>query len=297
MVSMSSLPFAGGAMDLSALKPAPPAPAGATYVTTADDRTFEPLLAQSAQHPLVFEFTSPRANAGALSADLDALAAEAAGRFLLVRVDVDAAPGIAQALGIQAVPMVVGALAGQLVPLFQGTADKAQVKAAIDQLLQVAAANGVAGRAQPIAPAAGEEPEGPDPRFEAADAALAAGDFPKAVEEFDKLLAANPADAEASAGRAQARLLVRISEIDTDAMVQRATADPTNVEAALAAADLELAGGAVARAFDRLINLVRLTAGKERDAVRVRLLELFETVGADDPAVLKARRDLTTALF
>ena len=89
----------------------------------------------------------------------------------------------------------------------------------------------------------------------------------------------------------------QLSEIDTDAMVKRATADPTDVEAALAAADLELAGGAVARAFDRLINLVRLTSGKERDTVRVRLLELFATVGGDDPAVLKARRDLTTALF
>lgn len=297
MGAMTSLPFAGGAMDLSALKPVPPAPAGATYVTTADDRTFDAVVAQSAQYPLVIEFTSPKANAAQLSADLEAIAAEAAGRFLLVRVDVDAATGIARSLGVQAVPMIVGALAGQLVPLFQGTADKPQVKAAIDQLLQVAAANGITGRAQPVSAPASGASTGPDPRFDAADAALEAGDYARAIEEFDKLLAANPADVAASAGRAQARLLLRLGEVAPEDALARANADPTDVEAALAAADVELAGGAPAAAFDRLIALVRLTATQEREAVRVRLLELFEAVGATDPTVLKARRDLTTALF
>ncbi|WP_232547759.1 tetratricopeptide repeat protein [Propioniciclava soli] len=294
---MTSLPFAGGAMDLSALKPAPPAPAGATYVTTADDRTFESVLGLSMKHPLVVEFTSPRANAQALSDVLDTLANEAGGAYLLVRVDVDAATGIAQALGIQAVPMVVGVVGGQLAPLFQGTADAADAKAAIDQLLQVAAANGLTGHAQPLAPAAGEETAGPDPRFEAADAKLAAGDFAGAVAEFDRLLAANPADAEASAGRAQARLLVRIQEVDAAGVVERLNADPNDVEAALAVADLEVANGDVAAAFGRLIELVRASTGEQRDTVRTRLLELFETVGGTDPAVLKARRDLTSALF
>ena len=66
------------------------------------------------RHPVVIEFYSPRANADALSADLKSLANAAAGRWLLVRLNVDAAPRIAQALGIQAVPMVVGVLSGQL---------------------------------------------------------------------------------------------------------------------------------------------------------------------------------------
>jgi putative thioredoxin len=42
---------------------------------------------------------------------------------------------------------------------------------------------------------------------------------------------------------------------------------------------------------------VRLNAGPARDKARTRLLELFETVGHADPAVLTARRNLTTALF
>ncbi|MFZ0531321.1 MAG: tetratricopeptide repeat protein [Propionicimonas sp.] len=56
-------------------------------------------------------------------------------------------------------------------------------------------------------------------------------------------------------------------------------------------------GGAVAAAFDRLVGVIRLTTGAERETVRLRLLELFETVGPADPAVAKARRDLVSALF
>src|SRR6185295_15204593 len=59
------------------------------------------------------------------------------------------APGIVQALGLQAVPTVVALLNGQLAPLFQGVLPKDQVQAAIDQLLKAAVANGMVGRADP----------------------------------------------------------------------------------------------------------------------------------------------------
>ena len=294
---MTSVPFRGGAIDLSALKPAPPAPAGAVWWVEADDRSFESHLAQSMQHPLVVEFWSPRApNAAQLSADLKSLANEAAGAYLLVRVNVDEAPTVAQALQVTAVPMVVGVVAGQLAPMFQGTTDKAQAKAVIDQLVMLAHQNGLSGRAQPII-ADPEAAAGPDPRFEAADAALDRGDFAAAVEEFDKLLAANPADAEASAGRAQASLMVRLGGANPADVQARAAADPADVDAQMAMADLEVAGGQLEPAFARLVEAVRLNAGPARDTARTRLLELFETVGHADPAVLTARRNLTTALF
>ena len=67
--------------------------------------------------------------------------------------------------------------------------------------------------------------------------------------------------------------------------------------AQLDAADLEMMGGQVEAAFARLVAAVRRTSGDERATVRLRLLELFETLGNTDPRVLKARRDLMTALF
>lgn len=295
---MTSVPFSGGAIDLSTLKPAPPAPAGSSWVVDADDATFESYLGLSMQHPVVLEFWSPRANAAELSKALKELANEAAGAYLLVRVNVDEARGIAQALQIQAVPMVVGVLAGQLAPLFQGTTEKPIAKNAIDQLVQVAHANGLTGRAKPVAASEPEtDAQGNDPRFAAADAALERGDFAAAVAEFDKLLAANPADSEAAAGKAQAELMVRIGHLDPARVQADAAAMPDDRDAQFAMADLELASGRPDAAFARLVDLVRRTSGAERDAVRLRLLELFTTVGDTDPSVIKARRDLMSALF
>ncbi len=293
---MNAPSFDSRAMDLSGLAAKAPA---ASYVVEADERSFENVLTLSMRHPVVLEFYSPRANAQQLSDDLAALANAAEGRWLLVRVNVDAALRIAQALGIQAVPMVAGALSGQLMPLFQGTRDRAEASAFIDQLLQAAVANGVVGKAQPVAGAAPADAEAaaPDARFAAADAAMEAGDYALAVEEFDKILKATPGDAEAAAGKAGAELLVRVTAQDPDAVVARAKAHPEDVDAQLDAADLEVAGGAPEAAFARLVDVVRNTSGADREKARVRLLALFETIGASDPAVVKARRDLMSALF
>ena len=291
--------FTSRAMDLSgiaAAAKAPPVPPGASFVLDVDESNFESVMQLSTRHPVVVELYSPRANAQALSDDLIALANAGAGAYLLARVNVDVSATIAQALGIQAVPTVIGVIAGQLAPLFQGTRSKAEAETVIAQLLQVAASNGLVGRAEPVDGGAGETDEA-DPRFADADAALERGDFAVALAEYDKILAQTPNDPEAKIGRAQVALLARSGGIDPAAVLARAASEPASADAQLAAADLEVLSGRPDQAFDRLIALIRDTAGAERDAVRVRLLELFEIVGPADPAVLKARRDLMSALF
>lgn len=286
-----------GAMDLSgivAAAKAPPPPVGASFVTTVDADGLEALLASSMKYPIVLELTSPRANAEALSSDLAELANAAGGAYLLAQVDVDANPQIAAALGIQAVPTVIAVIAGQLAPLWQGTRSKEEARAFLDQLLQVAAANGVVGRADPISIA---EDAGPDPRFVDADAALAAGDFDQAVIEFDTILANTPNDPEARAGRAQAALLSRITKLDPATAMAAAHSDPTNAAAGMDAADCELSQGQPEAAFARLTALIRALSGDDREMVRLRLLELFETVGNSEESVLRARRELMSALF
>jgi putative thioredoxin len=302
-----------GAVDLSALKqkaqqqsaaPTSGAPSGGSYVVEVTEQTFEAqTIRRSVKHPVVVELYSPRVATGAqLSDALIDIANASGGRFLLARLNVDTAPGIVQALGLQAVPTVIALINGQVAPLFQGVLPREQAQAAIDQLLKAAVANGIVGRAEPVGSAgtdddavADEEPA-PDPRFAAADEALARGDFAAAEAEFDRLLAANPGDAEAQAGKAQAALFARATRNDPQVVLAAARADDS-VGVQLDAADVELVSGQVEAAFDRLINLIKTKAGDERNQVRVRLLELFETVGNADPRVLKARRDLMTALF
>ena len=128
---------------------------------------------------------------------LERLAAEFAGRFLLAKVDVDAEQQIAAAFQVQSIPSVFAVIAGQPVPLFQGALPEAQVRQVIDELLKVAAENGVAGRLQPIGgdagPAAGPPlPKSPgrpaDELFLQAGEAIATGDWPSAEAAYRQLL-------------------------------------------------------------------------------------------------------------
>lgn len=291
-----------GIVDLSTLAPRPPAPPGTSFVVDMDEQNFEQVVQKSMRHPIIVEFWSPQSENQAVSGDLRDLATSAAGTFLLARANVEAYPQIAQAFGVQAVPTVMGVIGGQVAPLFQGTRPKAEIAAVIDQLLALAAQNGVVGRADPVEASAssgdGEASEPPaDPRFDAADARLEAGDFAGAVEEFDKLLAEAPNDRMALAGKAQAGLLSRASGVDQASILASMQADPDDVDTQLSVADLEMLAGQMDAAFARLISIIRSTAGADRDRVRVRLLELFDTMDPADPMVLKARRDLATALY
>ncbi len=312
---MSSSSFSRpGAIDLSQLAqkakqppasvPASSGPSsGASYVIQVTEETFEAeTIRRSVKHPVVVELYSPRVSTGQqLSDALIEIANASGGKFLLARLNVDTAPGIVQALGLQAVPTVIALIGGQAAPLFQGVLPKDQVQAAIDQLLTAAVANGLVGRAEPV----GGEPEAPvdgdvepeaDPRFAAADEAFARGDFEAARDEFDKLLQVNPADSEAQAGKAQAGLFARAAALDGPTVLAKAqTAD--DLDSQLAAADVELITGDADAAFARLIAVIKRSGGDDRNQARVRLLELFETLGNGDERVLKARRDLMTALF
>ena len=295
-----------GAVDLSGLTAAQPtenaAPGGANYAVEVTEASFEAIAQQSMRYPVVLLLVSGRdASSSQVQRDLTQTINAAQGRLLLGLVDVDTQPRIAHALGVAAVPTAIALLGGQMAPLFQGTRDRADIQAVVDQIVQVAAANGLAGRAapQPVAADAGEsagEEAALDPRFTAADEALQTGDFKQAVAEFDKLLKANPRDTEAQAGRAQASLLLRTSNLDAQ-VIAAAEAHPDDLDAQLAAADLDLITGDAQAAFDRLIDLIRRTSGPERDQVRVRLLELFDTMDGADPVVKKARRALSMALF
>ena len=87
-----------------------------------------------------------------LSPVLEKLAAEAAGQWILAKVDVDANPQLSAALQVQSIPMVVAVLGGQLVDGFLGAMPEAQVRQWIDQVLAVAEKMGM-----PLADAADDQ--------------------------------------------------------------------------------------------------------------------------------------------
>ena len=179
-----------------------------------------------------------------------------------------------------------------------------ELRALFNQLGQQLTAQGITGRHQPRSAAApvaatGEDADEPafDPRYAAAQDALGEGDIDRAVAEYQKLVDGNPADVEAAAGLAMAKVLQRTQGVDLQPARDAAAADPDDVDAQTMVADLDMLGGHVDDAFNRLIDVVRRTSDADRNKAREHLLGLFAAVGNADARVVKARQNLASALF
>ncbi len=257
------------------------------------------VLDRSFQVPVVLDLGAPTHEASvSVSVVLEALATEDAGTWLLARVDVDTSPRIAQALQATAIPTVFAVIKGQPMALFEGPVPEAQMRQLLDEVLRVAAANGVSGRVDLDATAVPTQPEPEvDPNYDAAYDAIEAGDWDAAEAAYRAVLVTSPTDLDATAGLAQVDLLRRTDGVDDTAAFTAAEAEPDSLEAQALAADVELLSGRADEAFARIIELVRHTSGDERAAARDRLVEMFALVGEADPRVGKARTALANALF
>ena len=305
-----------GAVDLSSLSPrstsGPAASAGAgaggtgagegavpgPLVVDVKAQNLREVVETSTRVPVVVVLHSSRSRASTdLAERLQTLAQEYAGRFQLGRVDVDTAPEVAQALQATAVPTVVALIAGQPVPLFQGAIPADQLRELLDQLLELAARNGVTGSLAPqAADAEPVEPEETEVERSVREA-LERGDYAAAEEVYDHAIAQNPADDDLKVARAQIRMLGRMDGKDPHVLLAAADAPGASVEDQLAGADAAVALGDVNVALGRALEAVRSHAGEERETARLRLLELFEVIGTAAPEVVRARRQLAAILF
>lgn len=334
---MSSNPSLRGAVDLSALvnraltgqqAAAGTSPSGASssgtddqhevqsngagsWIINATDANFGQVLEISKQVPVVVDLWATWCGpCTQLTPILEKLTREFAGRILLAKVDVDQNPQLAQAFGAQSIPTVAAVVAGQPVPMFTGAIPEQQVREVFEQLVQVAEQNGVSGTlpgnpdsdgvgdGDSSAPAtAADQPVELPPLHQQAFDAINAGDFAAAEQAYRKAIAEQPADQEAKAGLAQVQLLQRLQGKSLDEIRQAAAMNPTDVEAQLAVADLDLSGGHIEDAFDRLLELFRVSDQDTRTIIRDRLLQLFLVVGVGDPRVETARGRLASLLF
>ncbi|MDZ7577513.1 MAG: tetratricopeptide repeat protein [Candidatus Nanopelagicales bacterium] len=296
-----------GAVDLAALAAAREAkqraanspPGAAVDVTEANFK--EEVIDRSLTVPVIVELRSAGSDpSNTLSPILQRLAADSAGRWVLARIDADANQRLAAAFQAPAMPSVFAVLRGQPLPLFQGALPEAQVRQVLDAVLAEAAKAGVSGTvdATQEVPQAAHPAEPPmDPDLEAAYDAMERGDWTAADAAFAALLLRNPSDEQARVGRATAALYGRVSGADPSTVLRDADAAPGDVDQQMLAADIKAANQEFADAFARLIALIRLVSGDDREVVRTRLIELFEVVGPGHPEVAKARVGLASALF
>jgi putative thioredoxin len=303
-----------GAVDLSALKAradsagrsqvsgAAPSHGDSARVLDVTEQSFQTdVVDRSMQVPVVVDLWATWCGpCKQLSPVLERLAEAARGAWVLAKVDVDANPRIGQLFGVQSIPTVVAIAGGQPVDAFSGARPEPQVRQWISSILDALRDRlpGIRAAEQDVPGAgAGEAAAQPDdPRFTAAEAAVTAGDYAAADAAYQRILDAEPANEDARLALTQVRFLARAESADP-AAVTRADAAPHDVDAQIAAADVEVASQQPERAFERLVGAVRRLTGDDRDRVRAHLVELFELFGPDDPRVTSARRALARALF
>ncbi len=301
------------AVDLSVLKaradstvrrdgPGTPEGVGTTSVLDVTEHSFQTdVVDRSMQVPVIVDLWATWCGpCKQLSPVLERLAEAAGGAWVLAMVDVDANPRIAQLFGVQSIPTVVAIAGGQPIDAFAGARPEPQVRQWItslldalrDQLPGVRAAE----RDAPGDSAAQPQAEPADPRFTAAEDALAVADYATAEAAYQQILDIEPANEQARAALIQVRFLARTHSADPS-VVAKADAAPEDVDAQIAAADAEVAQAQPERAFERLVGAVQRFTGDECDRARAHLVELFELFPPDDPRVTSARRALARALF
>ncbi|KFI69564.1 tetratricopeptide repeat protein [Bifidobacterium magnum] len=313
-----------GAVDLESLKhkvDAEPgteggAPAAGGYVIDATEQMFNSLVQNSATYPILLFMWVPTDNRlFPLATKLGDAVNAMNGQLQMARIDISQAPQIMQAFQLQGAPALFALIGGRPMPIIAGMPSEEETQQIIDtvlpQLVQLAAQAGVTGSAPYMGGAEGANNAGAEDGAEDAEAAEPAipaaheeahrlameGDYAGAAAAYEQVLESDPNDTLAARERAKALLLARSANADVREVREAAAANPDDVNAQLAVADIDMIGGQIQDAFDRLLDFVAAGHKSEIEPVRQRLLEYFLIPDATDERLNRARRRLATLMY
>ncbi len=258
----------------------------------------------------------------ALTPVLEKVAADYADKgVLLAKINVDEEQFIAAQFQVRSIPTVFAMFQGQPVADLTKARSESQLKAMLDQLLSQL----------PIKP--GDQPaQDIAPLLAMGETALGDGDGARAANIFAQIVEIEPASAAAQGGlvrslvhageldqaqqvlaalpaelagdpelkRAQTALALALESPDDhalDALREAAAAAPDDLAAQLAFATAAFAAGERDAAADTLLAMIAADREWSESAARIKLLQMFEVVGLEDPWVSATRRRLSTVLF
>ena len=260
-----------GAVDLEALKhqvkaepgQAGGAPAAGGYVIDTTENTFQAMVQTSATFPiLLFLWVPTDDRLFAMARALGDAVNKLNGQIQLSRIDIASNPSIAQAFQIQGAPALFALIGGRPMPILQGLPSDEELQQITDvvvpKLIAAAQQAGVTGTA----------PYSGDPDSDAANSA--------------------------SAGSVQDQVPPEHQEAY---MLAQQADKPDDVDAQLAVADIDMIGGQIQDAFDRLLDFVAAGHKADIEPVRQRLLEYFTIPEPTDERLKRARRRLATLMY
>ncbi|MGF7154474.1 putative thioredoxin [Novosphingobium gossypii] len=259
----------------------------------------------------------------ALTPVLEKVAAEYADKgVVLAKVNVDEEQFIAAQFRVQSIPTVYAIFQGQPVADLTNARTESQLKGLIDQLLEKL----------PVQPAGAEPQVDVVPLIAMGEEALAEGDGERAASIFMQILEMAPDNGEVLAGLVRSFVAAgRIEEaeqvldslgepLSTDPHVERArntlalakdkpedselaalraaaAERPADPEAQFAFAGAAFAAGERDAAAETLLRMIAADREWNEGAARAKLLQIFESIGLEDPWVSAIRRKLSTVLF
>jgi putative thioredoxin len=286
-------------------------------VIDAGDSDFDDaVLVRSGDVPVLVDFWAPWCGpCRTLGPVLERIAAAAAGRFELVKVNVDESPEVTARYGIQGIPAVKLYRDGEVIGEFVGALPERHVNAFLDQHLPTEAmreaqqasvrlAAGDAAGARAAAEAALAAAGGAaGPAAWTAHAVLARLDL--AAGDTSGAAAHAAAVASAAPEWDAAQAVIEAAELGREA---RAAGDRAAIEARIAVAppgDMAdgfalaihlLLGGDHRGALEQLIGLVERDRRWRDEAARRAILTVFQLIGSRSPLADEYRRRLTILL-
>lgn len=279
-------------------------------IDTTAARFEEDVVQQSMQRPVVVDLWAPWCGpCRQLGPVLERLAQEHRGKFVLVKVNIDEEPEIAQAFGVQSIPFVVAIKEGRPVDQFLGVLPERELRAWLEPLLPspaedlVREAEELEGRdliaaEEKYREALALAPKNDNLRIRLARVLLAQDRDEECRALLAELEARGYLEDEAERIKSQLDLRAAAEEAGGVEQARRAVAaEPDNLALQLALADALAVAGKHREALELCLKVVQRDRAGMGNPAREAMLRIFDLLGSDSPLVPEYRRKLATALY
>jgi putative thioredoxin len=279
-------------------------------IDVSEANFMQEVIEASRRVPVLVDFWAPWCGpCRSLGPILEKLAAEYQGRFRLAKINSDENQALAGQFGVRGIPNVKAVVDGQIVNEFTGALPESAVREFIDALLPSPAEplrlEALAARARGEGDATRKlllqaihlDPRHEQARLDLIDVLLDAGDLAEAQRLLDEIAAS--AKDRNRIESLSARLALSQGAApgaDETSLLSRLAADPADLEARLALANLQAVKQDYRAALEQLLEMVRRDRAFQDDTGRKTMLQIFSLLGPDSDLVREYRGKLSAAI-